>query len=224
MQARSAKQVIADMQSIADAALSRHEILEDVEINENEGYWVIGRPGSSAYRVQISVLKFGVLHVHGDSGPAMWGTFYDDDMSRLNVLRWMAKRPTWDGYLAEKAVIAMGGRPQAYDRAEDVALWEAQQQLEQVLSGIADEHQDATEMHPSDLTASQKREVKLWRAVCAMIESRDHSLPEIDKHIYDSTHDPEMCGIGEVLSSRVIWSHFLVRKLWALLQDKGIVK
>jgi hypothetical protein len=204
LEARSAEQVIADLQSIADDVLGAHQILQDVEVNEREGYWLIGRPGSSAYLTQISVLKFGTLHAHGDAGMAMWGHFHHDDMSRLNVLRWMAKRPTHDSYMAEKAVLAMG-REAVYEREDDVALWEARQRLKELLL-------------PEDA-----REDEMWRVVCRMIQEGDRTLAEIDRFIYETSDDPELCGIGRTLRGNIIWSHFLVRRLWALLEEKGIV-
>jgi hypothetical protein len=214
MQARSPEQVIADIQSIADKALERHEILEDVEVNDQEGYWLVGRPKDSAYRVQISVLKFGVLHVHGDVGPAMWGHFYDKRVNRLSVLRWMAKRPTHDSYMAEKAARAMGGRKHIMDREDDVALWEAQQHLEAITREVDEQYRDEHE----------RAEVAMWHHVCSMIESGMHDLFEVDRYIYETCHDPELCGLGEMINGNVMWSHFLVRKLWALLQQKGIVE
>jgi hypothetical protein len=209
MEARSARQLIADLQTIADSALVQHEILEDVEINEREGYWVIGRPNSSAYRTQISVLKFGVLHAHGDAGMAMWEHFYSDDMARLNVLGWMAKRPTWDSYMAEKAVLAMG-RDAVYDHEDDVAFWEVGQRLKD----LGD---------PLDASERGQREIVMWTEVRRMIEEGDLTLAEIDRYIYDTTGDAELCGIGRTLRGNIIWSHFLVRKLWELLREGGIV-
>jgi hypothetical protein len=130
-------------------------------------------------------------------------------MARLNVLGWMAKRPTWDSYMAEKAVIAMG-RDAVYDREDDVALWEVEQRLKE----LGD---------PLNASERGQREIVMWTEVRRMIEEGDLPLAEIDRYIYDTTGDAELCGIGRTLRGNIIWSHFLVRKLWELLREGGIV-
>lgn len=209
MKARSPKDFCEDIARLAASSLKDHVILEDVEVNEKEGWWVIGRPEDSAYRVQICVLKWGSLLVHGDIDPVMFGHFRDRRATREAVVRWIARSNI--DYVEEKANIGMGRS--MCRREHEVMLWQVEDRIRNTLEDY--------EGDIEKLSATEKRRLIMWNEVKDMIKN-EHNPDEIDDYIYSTTSDSEDILSGAVTEIRVLWAYYLLRKLVELIDARQV--
>lgn len=181
----------------AKASFAGHEIRECgdrrwlIQSRRADGSW------EGNYATEIIVGRGAHILVHGDIDPCVFGDYSGND-GPAAVIAWMG-RHEFDGYVAEKASIGMGGRRLIESIDEDVFRHELEERL-----AACDEDSDAHGEYTDALDRLEASE----------------NCEEIRFGLLDNVEDGyEMADMGDVVNSSVIVAHAAIRRLHELLTD-----
>lgn len=157
--------------------------------------WLIGRPGTFVYRVEILAGIGGSLMVHGDIDFVRFA-HYGDHADAISRLYWMGFCHDLDYYVAQKAGIGSG-----HDHVD--------QYIQEVAEHELQEMADDQERSPPE------RDMAAWLLRQNVTWHREDLLEAATRH---SAYDGELVhGLGIVPHQRVIYAHAALNKCASLI-------
>lgn len=181
--------------------------------------WLIKKPGTNNYWAEVAVLARGTLLVHGDGGdPVLFG-HYRDATNPASTVHWMNRARPDDGYFMEKVRIAMGS-------GADATIWHPSiDQFCEELEAYIAECVPGGEHDPDDMREPDKarRELAELKEILSDAKERgtDDDVRDFRTEVYNVTGDSEMLPEGRVISQNMIFAWVVIRRLSALLKEKG---
>lgn len=162
-------------------------------VKSGDDRWIIRRPGTSQFWVEIAILSAGTVMIHGDIAPAIFAHYSGD--STEGCLRWVAEMANNFEYGSAKMSIGM---------LENLGAEYRSKKAEEDIENLAERYEHDEEKH----------EKLMELADMAPYKERH----EVYEEIYDITGEAEDCyGIGEAPSSRFLLAVSAVERLVELL-------
>lgn len=207
------KKRLADITEQAKKAFAHHEL-----VDHGDRWWLIGRRYednnklNSAYLTSIFCDHFGQIYVGGDVDVMVFGC-YGDSRDLHKRLRWMGRCKDLGYYIAQKAQIGMtDNKKLTHDRDVDIAVVEIREFIEM-------RKNDSDGEWPNGREDEDERDA-LIRAIEQLKAGEPIQLVEYELFSevgYDVLES--LAPLGEVLSSRVIYTWQAIARLCDLLDD-----
>lgn len=190
----------------AQASFAEHMI-----VRRSTGRWLLKKPGTGIFWVEVVELAGGYLLVHGDIDCIVFGV-YIDPCNPGERVRWMASRSRGDdAYLIEKATIGMGMRSDEllFDYSPEQFRW----QLEELR---ALESEQELHIDDDDVSAPSTLDAYDDALACYL----DEGPQAAQRILANAGIEAEDLPDGRVISARPVFAHAALRRLAELLDTE----